>query len=334
VEVGGEDDPLSHFPAIRTQDVDELRQRLSGMFSVRSVDLGRGAQGRFEGRLNHRAGQDISLTYARYGLSLAASLSHTDFFVQGFPLRGGGSSVVNGSEALLSRNRGVVGGPGAEIRLKYSSDFEHLILTIKPQALTKKLSSLIGRPIDPPFEILANADPDPAAAAAQHRLVEFATREFGRQGASLPPLVLAELEQALIVAYLCNNDHNYSHFLDGRPVAASSWQVRRVEEYIEHNWDQPVTIEALALVANASVRSLFYSFKKSRGLSPMAFVKQVRIRHAKAMLMSADPATNVTVVALACGFSNLGHFAKYYYGAFGERPSDTLRAAFRTGETS
>ena len=56
--------------------------------------------------------------------------------------------------------------------------------------------------------------------------------------------------------------------------------MHRVEEYIEQNWDQPVSVEALALVANASVRSLFYSFEKTRGLSPMAFVREVRFRHA------------------------------------------------------
>ena len=143
------EDPLSHFPAIRTRDIDELRQRLSGIFSVRSVDLDRGTRGRFEGRLNHRAGQDIGLTYARYGSPIAATLSNTDFFAQGFPLRGNGSLVVGRSEALISPNHGIVSGPGAEMVIKYSPDFEHLILTIKPQALTRKLSGLIGRPVDP-----------------------------------------------------------------------------------------------------------------------------------------------------------------------------------------
>lgn len=329
---GGED-PLSRFPVLHTRDVDEFRQRLTGLFSVRSIDLGRGGQRHFEGHVNSRPGQDVSLTYARYGSSVGASLSNTEFFLQGFPLRGNGSLTVGRSEAVISRDRGVVSGPGADMAIKYSSDFEHLILTIKPNALTRKLSGLIGRPVDASFRILTSTSPRPEMAGAQQRLVEFAAREMGHD-MTLPPLVLAELEQALIVAYLCNNGHSYSHLLEGKPAASASWQVRRVEEYIEHNWDQPVTIEALALVANASVRSLFYSFKNSRGLSPMAFVKQVRLRHAREMLTSPDPAINVTAVALTCGFTNLGHFAKYYQGAFGERPSDTLRMALRTGEAN
>lgn len=318
---------LSRFPALRTRDVGELRQRLSGLFSVRSVDIGHGAQEDFEGHLNHRELQDVGLSYARYGSPIEVSLSHMDAYVQGFPLRGGGSFVVDGSEALVSRGRGAVGGPGAEARLKYSSDFEHLLVRIKPQRLTKKLSALIGRPVDPPLKMATDINPDSVAAAAQFRLLEFVVGELDRDDDALPSLVLAELEQALIVAFLCSNRHNYSHLLDGQPRASAPRQVRRVEEYIEQNWDQPLTIEALALVANASVRSLFYSFKKSRGVSPMTFVKQVRMLHAKAMLTNAGTTTSVTSVAFACGFSNLGHFAKYYHDTFGERPSDTLRAA-------
>lgn len=322
-------DPLSRFPGVRTQDVGELRQRLSGLFSVRSIDIERGAQRDFDGHLNHCELPNVGLSYARYGAAVTVSLAHTDVFLQGFPLRGGGSLVVDGSEALISRGYGAVGGPGAEVKLKYSPDFENLIVRITPQALTRKLSALLGRPVDPPLRIATDLSPDPAAAAAQFRLVEFVVGELDRNDAALPPLVLAELEQALIVAFLCSNHHNYSHLLGGQPLPSAPRQVRRVEEYVEQNWDQPITIEALALVANTSVRSLFYSFKKSRGVSPMTFVKQVRMRHARTMLANADPATSVTSVAFACGFSNLGHFAKYYYSTYGERPSDTLRMAVR-----
>ena len=37
--------------------------------------------------------------------------------------------------------------------------------------------------------------------------------------------------------------------------------------------------------------------------------------------------TTVTAVGLACGFINLGHFARYYQAEFGELPSETLARA-------
>jgi AraC-like DNA-binding protein len=317
-------EPLSRFPALRTRDVDELRQRLSGLFSVWSMDLGHGGQKTFEGCLNHRQMQGIGVTYARYGSPLAVCLSHGDTYLQGFPVRGHGSVVNDGTEAEISPSNGVACGPHADMRIKYSSDFEHLILRIRPQKLVKMLSGLIGRPVDT-LKMATNVRPIAAKAVAQRRLVEFVVRELDRVDAPLPDLVLAELEQTLVVSYLNCNLHNYSHLLEDTVRSVAPWQVRLAEEYIEQNWDQPVTVEALAHVANAGIRTLFFTFKKSRGVSPMVFVRQVRLRHAKEMLTRATPETTVTSVACACGFSNLGHFAKYYYAAFGEHPSETLR---------
>ena len=320
-------EPLSRYPALRTRHVEELRKQLEGLFSVWSMDFGGGEEKTFEGRLNHRQMQDVGVTYARYGAAMAVSLSQADFYLQGFPLKGGGSFVLDGAEGLVSRNFGIVGGPGADMRIKYSSDFQHLIVRIKPERLTRTLSDLLGQPVIQPLKMESSVGPIAEVAGAQRRLLEFVVRELDRDDDPLPALVLAELEQALVVSYLTCNRHNYSHLLERPQQAVGSSQVHRAEEYIEQNWDQPVSVEALAVVANASVRSLFYSFKKSRGVSPMAFVRQVRLRHANELLQRPGPETNVTSVAFTCGFSNLGHFARYYHSAFGEHPSATLRKA-------
>ena len=146
---------------------------------------------------------------------------------------------------------------------------------------------------------------------------------------STPSLAIAELEQALIVSFICSNRHNYSNLLDDRTRPIASWQVRRAEEYIEAHWNQPITIEELAQATSASARSIFHQFKNDRGKSPMAFVKQVRLRHAREMLERKDQNPSVTATAFACGFTNLGHFARDYFKRFGERPSDTVRRSKR-----
>jgi transcriptional regulator GlxA family with amidase domain len=170
---------------------------------------------------------------------------------------------------------------------------------------------------------------DRQALEAERRLLNFVVSEVNRNDRVLPPLVLAELEQALVVAFLCSSRHNYTHRLNGPSSAVAPQTVRRAEEHIDSHWNEPITVEALALVAGTSVRSLFASFRKSRGCSPMAFIKQVRLQHANAMLNRPDLATSVTSVAFACGFGNLGHFAKDYFNSFGELPSDTLRRSKR-----
>ena len=124
---------------------------------------------------------------------------------------------------------------------------------------------------------------------------------------------------------MCIRDSNYSALLHGEPEAPAPWQVRVAEQFIEANWDQPITIEALVAATDVSARNIFYSFKASRGYSPMDFVKRVRLGHAWKKLSRPDAETSVTTVAFECGFGNPGHFARDYHDRFGERPSETLR---------
>lgn len=105
----------------------------------------------------------------------------------------------------------------------------------------------------------------------------------------------------------------------------TTWQVRRAEAYIETHWNEPITIASIARATAASARSIFYHFKAGRGQSPMSFVKQVRLEHAKEMLESSGVNRSVTKIAVDCGFGNLGHFAGDYFKRFGERPSETLK---------
>ena len=77
------------------------------------------------------------MTYGRYGSPLALCLSHGDTYLQGFPIRGLGSVVNDGTEGEVSPGHGTACGPNADMRLKYSCDFEHLIVRIRPQKLIK-----------------------------------------------------------------------------------------------------------------------------------------------------------------------------------------------------
>src|SRR5581483_4587473 len=147
----------------------------------------------------------------------------------------------------------------------------------------------------------------------------------------LSPVALAELEQAIMVSFLLSTRHDYSDSLDRQSIHSAPWQVHLAEEYISAHWDQPITIEALSIITGSSGRSIFHSFKHSRGYSPMDFLKDVRLDHSKRMLSVPDAATSVTDVAFTCGFGNLGHFSGYYRQKFGELPSNTLARARSAG---
>ena len=113
--------------------------------------------------------------------------------------------------------------------------------------------------------------------------------------------------------------------MTGPMTGPMTWQVRRAESYIETHWNETITIGKLARATAASARSIFHHFKISRGLSPMSFVKAVRLAHAREMLQQTGTTHTVTETAIACGFGNLGHFSSDYFKRFGELPSETLR---------
>jgi AraC-like DNA-binding protein len=223
----------------------------------------------------------------------------------------------------LTAHKGASAEPG-EVSLSTGPNFEHLAVFIDPEALSKTLAALSGISAVGRLKLDFSDFGSRPEARMSRKLVRLLVEELDAEESIPSPLVIAELEQAILVAFLCGNSHNYSSLLDGRPPGAAPWQLRRVEEYIEANWDQPISIEALAVVANASARSIFHSFKEHRRYSPMNFVKQVRLKHAREMLSAPAREITVTRVAFACGFGNLGHFAIDYQRAFGEAPSATL----------
>jgi transcriptional regulator GlxA family with amidase domain len=195
--------------------------------------------------------------------------------------------------------------------------------------LVKALRGLLGEEPAAPPKFFPAHDARPATKVLR-RLVLFTAQKLDvlpDDFESSP--VIEELKQNIIMSFLFSNISDFSPRLEAKPKDAAPWQVRAVEEYISANWDKPLDIATLASVTGASGRSIFQSFARARGYSPMVFLKQTRLTQARARLLAGDPQTSVTAVALACGFHNLGYFAQDYFAAFGERPSETLSGASR-----
>jgi AraC-like DNA-binding protein len=210
---------------------------------------------------------------------------------------------------------------------EYEAGFQTLIFRAEAAALQAKLSAVVGVPVTRSIEFVAGSNAENPAVQRMRRLLEFMVSELDRDDEKLPAAALAEFEQMLLLTFLAANPHNFSDLLQRDQLRPAPWQVRRVEEYITANWNRPITVEALASAAGASTRSIFKAFKDSRNCSPMAFVKSIRLQHAREMLQHPESTTTVVSTAFACGFLNPGHFARDYRLAFGELPSVTLAAS-------
>jgi AraC-like DNA-binding protein len=112
---------------------------------------------------------------------------------------------------------------------------------------------------------------------------------------------------------------------EARPLAPA--RLAAVQDWIDAHLAEPITLGQLCRVAGVGERCLQLAFQSQRGLSPMRFVLERRLAAAHRRLRRAAPGADVTQVAIGAGFSHLGRFATLYRGAYGESPSQTLRAA-------
>ena len=77
----------------------------------------------------------------------------------------------------------------------------------------------------------------------------------------------------------------------------------------------------LAAAAGLSERTLYRRLKELTGLTPAAFVREVRLLHAR-YLLETRAVTTVAEAAFAVGFANASHFGRVYAERFGRTPGE------------
>jgi transcriptional regulator GlxA family with amidase domain len=147
--------------------------------------------------------------------------------------------------------------------------------------------------------------------------------------ALLEPMAMSAFEQFIMTALLLAHPHNYSDALRRleRPIAPRD--VRRAVEYIEAHLDEAVTVADLVNATGVAGRTLFMHFKSFKGVSPMRYLRDARLRKARQALLRAGAEASVTDIAMNAGFTHMGRFSITYRRRFGESPSETLRGRRR-----
>ncbi|MHC4873771.1 MAG: helix-turn-helix domain-containing protein [Planctomycetota bacterium] len=87
-------------------------------------------------------------------------------------------------------------------------------------------------------------------------------------------------------------------------------QIARAAAMLEENFSHHLTLDELADTAHLSIRQFSRIFKEAYGTSPGAYLLQLRIQHACALL--SDKSKNITEIAYTCGFSDSNYFARQF----------------------
>lgn len=101
----------------------------------------------------------------------------------------------------------------------------------------------------------------------------------------------------------------------GRDCTDLANQIRR---FIEKNFSQPLTVADMAALMGTSVERLRRSFREAYGVTPYAYLTNIRLQRAQHLLRCGVP---VKEVALSVGYRDPNYFSRLFRQRFDRPPS-------------
>jgi AraC-like DNA-binding protein len=123
------------------------------------------------------------------------------------------------------------------------------------------------------------------------------------------------LDRAMLVKSATNKHEN------GRAMANAA------QGYMWSHVDDDIGLEEICRGIGCHRRTLLNYFNRLYGMSPIRFLKILRLNRAQKALRESDPLRiSIFDVAADHGFWHMGHFSSDYRSLFGETPSETLES--------
>ncbi len=89
--------------------------------------------------------------------------------------------------------------------------------------------------------------------------------------------------------------------------------------YINQNLKEEIDLKSLSEIAYMDKVYFLKEFKKHTGITPMRYVKKMRIEKAKSLLCHSD--MNITQISTSCGFTSIHHFSNVFKKETGLSPA-------------
>jgi len=262
----------------------------------------------------------VHLHYCRYDTPVEIQFSDMPGVRQMLCLSSGGRFSSAGRQVEIDTGATTIVPSDSSFLGSYGAGYQHIVTQFDEDALRQKAEAIVGCSL-PGLLIMPMLEPLPTASRVRSRQITLALAQILEAEATID-MPLVEMGQALSSAFLLENLAGFADRFAEEPKGASMAAVKVLEDYIRANWNRPLTVEEIAGACGISVRSVFARFKQHRGIAPLTYLRDLRLDHAHQRLLD-DPEDSVISIAMACGFSSFGHFARRYRDRFGELPSTT-----------
>jgi len=120
---------------------------------------------------------------------------------------------------------------------------------------------------------------------------------------------------------------NIAEALPEQVVNSRNSMISNILAYIQDNLEHKITTLDIASALDLSERNLRYLFNDLIGVSPMKYIKLIKLNKVRKEIKDARDNGMIYLIANKWGFINSGQFAMDYKKLFGELPSDTLNGS-------
>jgi len=309
-------------------EVQGLRQAQQCM-ALRYCDHHLSGSSEIRMRFREAGFNNLSIDYLEYGADVTVEVNDTEnFYFVGIPVAGEVRVNYSEEELVVQPSKAVVLSPSKPFELAFSEAAQWRIVKISRSAVEQQLATLLGRPVTRSviFDLTMDVDNEQGAGASWLRTISLLEQESGySQSLYTKGPCLGQIEQVLIAGLLHGQPHNYTHDLHARGTSVAPAHVRRAEKYIQANIHETIAIEDIVEASGVPRRTLYDGFKRFRGISPMRYLRDMRMEGAHQNLLDADGQESVTDIAMQWGFSHLGRFSIEYKKRYGCSPSQTVK---------
>jgi AraC-like DNA-binding protein len=305
-------------------DLEQVTAAMSDAYSEVSVRVPR-AGGEPSMHLEAFALPNMNLADLRLTTSTVHSRRYPWFAVC-LPVSGRIRLSTNKTSSIVAGRRGVVVSPDSAVQVDYlTDDCQMRTLLFERSVVETELSMMLGRSAPTPVRFDFRLQNE-AGSSFERALTLLRAELAGQVGITDVPVMAARLGRLVAAGLLVSQPHNYSDELTRPSGFQGPRAIRTAIATIEERPAEIVTVADIARACGLSVRALDEGFRRHVGLSPMTYLRQVRLARVHDELLNADgERATATVVARHWGFAHYGRFAAEYRRKYGRTPAETLK---------
>jgi AraC-like DNA-binding protein len=313
---------LGTLEAFRSSEFEEVRDWVRARFGL-EVETSPASAGSQDTRINSAYARDFALSFVEYGPEVTVKLD--DAYRLIVSTNGAVRSISESASVLCDATCGFLSSPRSSVVTHSPPGTSRLNVSFPREALARHFFAMSGTAWRSPVEFQEEIEFTRGVGRAIQEIILQSANDIALcRTPSQQQRKIAQLRDWLFSTLLAFHPHNHSDELNRIDSTATPRDVKRAVDYIRAHADTVVGMAELVRASGVPGRTLHEHFVRFERMSPMAYLRKVRLENVRSDLLSAGPDAVIAEIAARRGFGHQGRMARYYKEAYGETPSATL----------